>query len=657
LRDGRVVTVFEDIGSADVRFRIHDFDGTALTGEVNAPQSSSGTQTDPAIAALAGGGFVIAWTDSSADSFGDIRYRVFNAAGTAIGGGSATDGELSDGRQAQAAVIGTAGGGFILAWSDRNGTNTGLADNEDAVVARAFDADGEALGGIVRVSGDVGGDGSPELARRGGTIVVTWDDDGGADTTDLLSDGIYQRVLPSTLPGTDFIDGGTKVNAPGAVEVAADADVAVTSAGTVAVWVEGDSAFYRITTGPNAGDAFNLPTSSSVVRDPSVTALAFGGFAIVWSERQDSPFDNGNIMVQVFGADGTARGAASAIATESYEDDPSITSMIDGRFFVSWYSQAAPGDIAGRIFDPRTQVLNWTGQSWGERFWGTEFAGGDTLAGGGGNDRVLGRGGADRVTGGTGRDTLDGGNGNDSLSGGDANDTLIGGAGNDTLAGGTGTDRLVGGSGGDTYVVNAGDVIVEAQGTGALDVVLATGSFTLVAGLGVERLATFAPGATAALNLTGNNGAQTIAGNAGANRLAGLAGNDTLSGGSGADTLNGGIGNDRMAGGLGADQFVFNAAPLAANRDRITDFSATADRIVLENGVFQGLGTGTLSAAAYRQNNSGLAADGSDRIIYERDAGRLWFDRDGDGSAFSAVHFATIAAGLNSVNNVDFLVI
>lgn len=581
LRDGRVVTTWST-NSGDVLYRVNDFDGTALTGELDAPVNSSGTQSDPAIAALTGGGWVIAWTTPGSDGFGDVAYRVFSASGAQVTTGFATVGASFTSIQTAAAVIGTADGGFILAWSDRNGTNNGFgADGTDAVVARQFDAAGTPAGDIVRISGDIGGDGSPSLSRRGDSIVITWDDGGGSSTVGNQLDGIYQRVLPAALPDIDYTDGGTKVNNLNS-EAATDPQVAVTSAGTVITWSDSGDAFWRITTGPNATEVRNLPTASQNVRDTSITALAFGGFVIVWTEAQTNPFDFASIGAQVFGPTGQPLGPSALLAAGingSFQNEPSVTAMIDGRFFVSWYTQDDPDGIAGRIFDPRTATVTWEGQAWGERFWGTEFAGGDTLDGGGGSDRILGRGGADEIDGGAGNDTLDGGAGGDVLFGNAGNDRLIGGSGNDAIGGGAGADRLLGGGG-----------------------------------------------------------------------------SDTLTGSAGNDTLNGGTGNDRLNGGSGADQFVFSAGLTAANRDVIADFNGTADRIVLENGIFTGLAAGTLGAAAFRQNNSGFAQDGSDRIIHERDAGRLWFDRDGAGGA-AAVHFATITANLNTVNAADFLVI
>ena len=88
--------------------------------------------------------------------------------------------------------------------------------------------------------------------------------------------------------------------------------------------------------------------------------------------------------------------------------------------------------------------------------------------------------------------------------------------------------------------------------------------------------------------------------------------------------------------------------------DRITDFDVAADTMRLENAIFTGLAGGTLAASAFVRNTSGNAADATDRIIYESDTGRLFFDRDGTGAA-AKVHFATIGTNL-AVTNGDFFV-
>jgi Ca2+-binding RTX toxin-like protein len=304
---------------------------------------------------------------------------------------------------------------------------------------------------------------------------------------------------------------------------------------------------------------------------------------------------------------------------------------------------------------------------------------GDQLKGGTGNDRIDGGAGADRayftdpmnatvnlglttaqntghgidtilniehVTTGSGHDRLTGnslanslvsGAGNDVLDGAGGNDTLTGDAGSDTLTGGTGNDRIDGGAGSDRASFTG-------SAAATVNLSLATAQNT---GHGVDTILNVE-------HVTSGTGNDRLTGNALANNFVSGAGNDVLNGAAGNDTLAGGAGSDTLTGGSGSDSFVFNAALGSGNVDRITDFNAVADTVRLENAIFARLAEGTLSASAFTSNTSGNAADASDRIIYESDTGRLYYDSDGTGAA-AKVHFATLATGL-TLTSADFFV-
>lgn len=288
------------------------------------------------------------------------------------------------------------------------------------------------------------------------------------------------------------------------------------------------------------------------------------------------------------------------------------------------------------------------------------------------------------ITGNGGVNILRGLGGDDIIRSEAGNDTLFGGDGNDILDGGTGSDRMTGGAGNDTYTIDAqGDRVIEYAGQGR-DTVLVTGlsSFTLHALWDIETLSAANPSGTEAMTLIGNDLSQFIYGNAGENvlrgaggddNLLGLAGNDQLFGGDGNDTLIGDTGSDRMnggsgddilrggagadtlTGGLGADTFVFQTAVGGTEVDHITDF-AVEDRIALFNSVFTGIAHGTLEDAALEVNESGVAINGSTRIVYESDTGRLLYDADGSGDT-AGVHFATLNASIDGLNAADFLIL
>lgn len=132
----------------------------------------------------------------------------------------------------------------------------------------------------------------------------------------------------------------------------------------------------------------------------------------------------------------------------------------------------------------------------------------------------------------------------------------------------------------------------------------------------------------------------------------GYAGKDRMSGGSGDDFLHGGTGNDRLAGGKGYDGFVFDEKLSSkSNVDTVSDFAAGVDTIWLFADIFKALdrvpkgdadGRIDLAKDAFAYNKSGDAQDKSDRIIYDRTDGHLYYDADGSGGG-RKVLFADLA--------------
>ncbi|MGH0229533.1 calcium-binding protein [Sinorhizobium meliloti] len=332
-----------------------------------------------------------------------------------------------------------------------------------------------------------------------------------------------------------------------------------------------------------------------------------------------------------------------------------------------------------------------------EEFRGTQFS--DTMVGSSADETFIGLGGRDNINGGAGIDTVrydrdfqrgatkgisidlstgiatDGFGSRDTLASieniraTDFKDTIVGSsasnfirtfAGNDSINGGGGADNMRGGSGNDTYFVdNTGDIVDEAADSGAgTDTVHSTVSFNLgntaVAKGGVENLVLLGTGN---ISGTGNALNNTLSGNNGHNVFSGFAGNDTIDAGLGNDLINGGFGNDILTGGAGLDTFTFNnALDATANVDTINGFAVADDTIRLEDSIFTAIaGTGTLTAAQFVTNTTGLAADADDRIIYDSDTGRLLYDSDGDGAGGS-IHFATVGTNLGITAN-DFFVV
>jgi Ca2+-binding RTX toxin-like protein len=226
------------------------------------------------------------------------------------------------------------------------------------------------------------------------------------------------------------------------------------------------------------------------------------------------------------------------------------------------------------------------------------------------------------------------GTGNINGTGNSLANVLTGNSGNNILNGKNGADTMKGGAGDDTYYVdNPRDTVIEVSGEGT-DQVFSSVSYS-IAGQAIERLTLLG---SENLNADGTALANTLTGNAGNNILDGMAGADVMTGGGGADT------------------FGFTTSLVAGNVDTITDFNVTADKIRLTHTVFNAIaGTGTLSAAQFAANASGTAQDANDRIIYETDTGKLFYDSNGS-AAGGATQFAKLSSGLALTAN-DFSII
>ncbi|MCC5643630.1 calcium-binding protein [Nostoc sp. CHAB 5824] len=129
--------------------------------------------------------------------------------------------------------------------------------------------------------------------------------------------------------------------------------------------------------------------------------------------------------------------------------------------------------------------------------------------------------------------------------------------------------------------------------------------------------------------------------------------NDTINGGGGNDTLIGGNGNDSLIGGSGTDTFAFNS--FNEGIDEIYDFNATNELIrVSAAGFGGGLSIGSLQTSQFSIGAS--ATTSTQQFIYNNVTGALFFDQDGNASAFTQVQFGQLSSGLSLTTN-NFVVV
>jgi Ca2+-binding RTX toxin-like protein len=315
-----------------------------------------------------------------------------------------------------------------------------------------------------------------------------------------------------------------------------------------------------------------------------------------------------------------------------------------------WYYDDGQNVMSITGLNLQTTIYDLQGSAWSVRL----NNGNDTFEGNDYNDIIRAGLGDDLVIGYAGNDILFGDEGNDIVGGGAGNDVIIGGDGYDTASfGGISSNYSF------TRNADGSVTITDLTGAWGTDVVYSVEAFYFDNG-------TFSPSSLLPADLppsppvnpfVGDAGNNTLYGDAGSNALQGFGGNDRIYGGSGNDRIYGGNGNDVLSGGSGKDSFVFDFKPNKyTNRDTITDFRVVDDTIRLDNAVFTKVGSnGTLKSGAFYANFTGKAHDRDDRIIYEKDTGKLFYDADGTGSK-AAIHFATVGKKL-AMTNKDLYVI
>jgi hypothetical protein len=184
LKNGNLVAVFESqfLGSPtdlDVFFTIKTENGTNVVSPTTVTGAgSTATETNPHVAALAGGGFVVTWTDSAGDVNGTsqgIRASVYDSSGTLVSGDILVNQFNQAGTQQSNDVTALPDGGFAVVWED-------VAANVDRV--QRFDGAGNIVGAPVTISNLATFDVNAATLTDGRSVYTINDFSSGNNNTD-----------------------------------------------------------------------------------------------------------------------------------------------------------------------------------------------------------------------------------------------------------------------------------------------------------------------------------------------------------------------------------------------------------------------------------------------------------------------------------------
>jgi hypothetical protein len=155
----------------NIHARRYDAGGNALGGDFLVTPTAASEQNRPTVAIDDAGDVAIAWMGEQGRSNSAIFAQRYTAAGVKAGKAFQVNGSGSGAAYPSAAM--DAGGDFVIAWQDSDGSGTG-------VYARRYSASGSAAGGQFRVNTTTAGDQSGPRAAMdaAGDFIVGWGGNG-----------------------------------------------------------------------------------------------------------------------------------------------------------------------------------------------------------------------------------------------------------------------------------------------------------------------------------------------------------------------------------------------------------------------------------------------------------------------------------------------
>ncbi|RDI62289.1 M10 family metallopeptidase C-terminal domain-containing protein [Microvirga subterranea] len=239
-------------------------------------------QSEPTVATLADGGWIVTWQSNGQDTDGyGIYQKRFDHNGNAVSTADRLVNVTTADSQYDPNVTALADGGWVVTWE-----SLGQDGSSYGIYQQRFDQNGDALyqaDRIVNVT-TTGSQTNPSVtALTDGGWVVTWESNG----QDGSGTGIYQQ----------------RFDRDGNAASAADRLVNVTTTGS------------------------QLNTS--------VTGLAGGGWAVTWKSSDDQ------IYMQAFDRNGVASSTIDVLINTTLggsKDFPRVTALPDGSWIVTWSS-------------------------------------------------------------------------------------------------------------------------------------------------------------------------------------------------------------------------------------------------------------------------------------------------------------------------------
>ncbi|PXX09490.1 Ca2+-binding RTX toxin-like protein [Nitrosomonas ureae] len=326
-----------------LRFADGDYAANVVSrgGEFRVNTTTDNFQEQPTITALADGGFVASWRSFNQDRNGNygIYAQRYDENGVTVGGEFKVNTTAAF-QQSNPSITSLINGGFVVSWHALNQSGDSLE-----IFMQRFNVDGTMQGGELRVNTTTAnGQFFPTItALNDGGFVVSWE----SDNQDGSGFGIYaQRYNASGMS----VGGEFRVNNTTDSSQEQPAITALNDGGFVVIWqsFNQDGSYFGIyaqrynASGVTIGGEFQVNTTTFYEQEsPTITSLAEGGFVVSWASTSINGIEiNSDIYAQRYDASGVVVGGEFRVntTTANYQGAPKITALVDGGFVASWTS-------------------------------------------------------------------------------------------------------------------------------------------------------------------------------------------------------------------------------------------------------------------------------------------------------------------------------
>jgi Ca2+-binding RTX toxin-like protein len=427
-----------DAHDGSIIARLYTTSGDAITSEIRVNTFTTYEQSEPAVAALSDGGFVVVWQSMLQDtSYWGIYGQRFDGNGNRLGDEFQVNTKPHD-SQKKPTVTGLVGGGFVIAWEAeyQDGNQQGVFQGGDAsteIILQRYDADGNQVGRSM--AGTV----SDDVIMLSGTDSVEID---GADGNDSLSSGSGNDTLRGG-KGNDTLNGGD------------GNDVLIGELGND-IFI-GSLGFDTIIGGEGSDTLVLAGLKADYVIAGTNGLYKLTGNGLEYNIQTLEKVQFSDVTITLIG-DVTGGGNTNGITVEDYET--AVVHLLEG-------TDNNDTLIGGNVKGPADTLQGGNGNdlyiALGKKLIIYDSAGIDTLQVNTAIDlsnplknSIKGLEYIENVTL-TGRAALKltGNDANNLLKGNDGNNVIAGGGGDDIIIGGVGKDKLTGGSGRDIFIFDS----------------------------------------------------------------------------------------------------------------------------------------------------------------------------------------------------------